>query len=232
MHIPALIFARMDSSRLPGKAMMRLGHAPVLARVVHRLTRSREIDGIVICTSDRPLDDPITEVADKMKTGLFRGAAEDVLGRALAAATALNADAVVRISGDSPFMDAGLVDQVVRRFRDTDPDIATNVHPRTYPAGMSVEVIATATLQRLGRDVHDMADREHVTKYLYDHADGYVIENVAAPESLRDVDLALDTEEDFAFAAWLADEVTDDAGLKTIIDAARRYGVRQAESVT
>ena len=59
-----------------------------------------------------------------------------------------------------------------------------------------------------------------------------MIENVAAPESLRDVDLALDTEEDFAFAAWLADEVTDDAGLKTIIDAARRYGVRQAESVT
>lgn len=232
MHIPALIFARMDSSRLPGKAMMRLGYAPVLARVVYRLTRSREIDGIVICTSDRPLDDPITEVADKMKTGLFRGAAEDVLGRALAAATALKADAVVRISGDSPFMDAGLVDQVVRRFRDTAPDIATNVHPRTYPAGMSVEVIATATLQRLDRDVHDMADREHVTKYLYDHADGYVIENVAAPETLRDVDLALDTEDDFAFAAWLADEVADDAGLATIIDAARRYGARQTESVT
>jgi spore coat polysaccharide biosynthesis protein SpsF (cytidylyltransferase family) len=232
MHIPALIFARMDSSRLPCKAMMRLGHAPVLARVVHRLSSSREVDGIVICTSDRAVDDPITEVAEKMKTGLFRGAAEDVLGRALACAHDLRADAVVRISGDSPFMDAALVDQVVRCYRDTAPDIATNVHPRTYPAGMSVEVISTGILEKLDRDVQAMADREHVTKYLYDHADGYRIENVAAPASLRDVDLALDTEDDFALAKWLANEVADDADLNTIIDAARRFGARQSENVT
>lgn len=223
MHIPALIFTRMDSRRLPGKAMKRLGDAPVLAWVVQRLFTSRELDGIVVCTSDRAVDDPVTEVSDKLRTGLFRGAADDVLGRALAAARYLNADAVVRISGDSPFMDAGLVDKVVRRFRDETPDIATNVHPRTYPAGMSIEVIATATLERLDRAVTGIADREHVTKYLYEHPDGYRIDNVAAPESLRDVDLALDTEADFAFATWLAGEVAVDAGLDTIVEAARRY---------
>lgn len=223
MHIPALIFARMDSSRLPGKAMMRLGDAPVLAWVVYRLFRSRELDGIVICTSDRTVDDPITEVSDKLRTGLFRGSAEDVLGRALAAARYLKADAVVRISGDSPFMDPALVDTVVRRYRDTSPDIATNVHPRTYPAGMSVEVIATETLERLDREVKDIADREHVTTYLYGNPDGYRIENVAAPQSLRDVDLALDTDTDFALATWLASEVPVDADLGTIIAAARRY---------
>lgn len=223
MHIPALIFSRMDSRRLPGKAMMRLGDAPVLAWVVQRLLGSRELDGIVVCTSDRAVDDPVTVVSDKLRVGLFRGCAEDVLGRALAAAKYLNADAVVRISGDSPFMDSRLVDTVVRRFRDETPDIATNVHPRTYPAGMSVEVIATATLERLDRDVKDMADREHVSKYLYEHPDGYRISNVAAPESLRDVDLALDTPEDFEMATWLAGEVAADADLDTIIAAARRY---------
>jgi spore coat polysaccharide biosynthesis protein SpsF (cytidylyltransferase family) len=223
MHIPALIFARMDSKRLPGKAMMRLGDAPVLAWVVQRLFRSRELDGIVVCTSDRSVDDPVTVVSDKLKVGLFRGSADDVLGRALAAAKYLNADAIVRISGDSPFMDARLVDQVVRRFRDETPDIATNVHPRTFPAGMSVEVISTAALKRLDRDVTDIADREHVTKFLYDHPNGYRIENVAAPESLRDVDLALDTPADFELATWLAGEIAADADLDTIIAAARRY---------
>ena len=223
MHIPALVFARMDSKRLPGKAMMRLGDAPVLAWVVQRLFKSRELDGIVVCTSDRSVDDPVTVVSDKLKIGLFRGAAEDVLGRALSAAKYLNADAVVRISGDSPFMDARLVDQVVRKFRDEAPDIATNVHPRTYPAGMSVEVIATTTLERLDREVTELADREHVTKYLYDHPDGYRIENVAAHESMRDVDLALDTPGDFELATWLAGEVAADADLDTIIAAARRY---------
>ena len=232
MHIPALVFSRMDSSRLPGKAMMRLGDAPVLAWVVQRLSASHELDGIVVCTSDRTLDDPLTVVADKMKCGLFRGAADDVLGRALACARYLNADAVVRISGDSPFMDARLVDSVVRCFRDTKPDIATNVHPRTYPAGMSVEVIATAALQRMDEAVTEPSDREHVTTYLYRNVDDFRIENVAAASSLRDVDLALDTKDDFALASWLAGEVAADADLNTIIDAARRYPARKSENVT
>jgi len=222
----------MDSSRLPGKALKPLAGAPVLAWVLHRLSRSNELDGLVVCTSERPIDDPICDVADKMKAGLFRGATHDVLGRALAAAKYLKADAVVRISGDSPFMDPTLVDTVVRRFRDTTPDIATNVHPRSYPAGMSVEVIATETLKKLDQAVAEVADREHVTTYLYDHADAFRIENVSAAEPMRDVDLALDTEQDFAFQSWLAGEVADDAGLHTIIEAARRYGARNSESVT
>lgn len=232
MHIPALIFARMDSSRLPGKVLKPLAGAPVLAWVLHRLSRSREVDGLVVCTSERTIDDPIAEVADRMKSGLFRGAAEDVLGRALSAAHFLNADAVVRISADSPFMDAHLVDAVVRRFRDCAPDIATNVHPRTYPAGMSVEVIATAALEKLDRAVSDPTDREHVTTHLYRNADDFHIENVAAHVSLRDIDLALDTEEDFAFQSWLAGEVAADAGLDTIVEAARRYGAREKETAT
>jgi len=222
----------MDSSRLPGKATMRLGDAPVLAWVVHRLSASRELDGIVVCTSERALDDPIAEVADKMKAGLFRGATDDVLGRVLACAEYLKANAVVRISGDSPFMDPRLVDSVAQRFRDTAPDIATNVHPRTYPAGMSVEVIATAALRRLDDAVTEQSDREHVTTYLYRNAEDFHIENVAATPPLRDVDLALDTDADFALASWLAGEVAADADLNTIIDAARRYPAREKENMT
>lgn len=232
MHIPALVFARMDSSRLPGKALKPLAGVPVLARVLHRLSHTREIDGIVVCTSGRAVDDPVADFADQMHMGLFRGAAEDVLGRALAAATYLKADAVVRISGDSPFMDPALVDALVARHRDTEPDITTNVHPRSYPAGMSVEVIATATLQKLDQTVRDAAEREHVTQHLYRKADDFRIENVTAPVAMRDVDLALDTEDDFAFQSWLATEVAADAGLDTILKAARRYIVPTKENAT
>ena len=86
MHIPALIFARMDSTRLPGKALKPLAGQPVLGRVIRRLSQSGEIDGIVVCSSDRAIDDPIAAFAEDKKVGLFRGSAEDVLGRAAAAA--------------------------------------------------------------------------------------------------------------------------------------------------
>ncbi|MEX0692958.1 MAG: NTP transferase domain-containing protein [Rhodospirillales bacterium] len=232
MHIPALIFARMDSSRLPGKALMPLAGQPVLGRVIRRLALADEIDGIVVCTSDRAVDDPIAAFAEVRKVGLFRGSAEDVLGRAAAAARSLNADAVVRISGDSPFIDPVLVDQLISAHRDIEPDLTTNVHPRTYPAGLSVEVLAMPTLQKLDQVVSEPADREHVTPYIYRHADDFRIRNVAAPEPLRDVDLALDTETDFTFQSWLAGEVADDAGLDKIIAAARRYPARLKEAAS
>jgi spore coat polysaccharide biosynthesis protein SpsF len=232
MHIPALVFSRMDSSRLPGKALKPLAGAPVLARVLHRLSHAREIDGIVVCTSARVVDDPIAAFADKMHMGLFRGATDDVLGRALAAAAYLKADAVVRISGDSPFMDPALVDVLVTQHRAGTPDITTNVHPRSYPAGMSVEVIATATLEKLDGTVTDPAEREHVTQHLYRNSSAFRIENVAAPDNLGDVDLALDTDDDFVFQSWLAAEVAADAALDTIVEAARRYRAHEKENAT
>lgn len=232
MHIPALIFARMDSTRLPGKALKLLAGQPVLGRVIRRLSQAGEIDGIVVCTSDRAIDDPIAAFAEDKKASLFRGSAHDVLGRAAAAARSLNADAVVRISGDSPFMDPALVDQLVRAHRDVQPDLTTNVHPRSYPAGLSVEVIAMTALEKLDQATPEPADREHVTPYLYRHDDDFRIENIAAAEPLRDVDLALDTEADFTFQSWLAGEVAENAGLDKIIAAARRYPARLKEAAS
>lgn len=232
MHIPALIFARMDSTRLPGKALKLLAGQSVLGRVIRRLSQAGEIDGIVVCTSDRAIDDPIAAFAEDKKVGLFRGSAHDVLGRAAAAARSLNADAVVRISGDSPFMDPALVDQLVMAHRDVQPDLTTNVHPRSYPAGLSVEVIAMTALEKLDQVVPEPADREHVTPYLYRHAGDFRIENIAAAEPLRDVDLALDTEADFTFQSWLAGEVAENAGLDKIIAAARRYPARLKEAAS
>ena len=56
--------------------------------------------------------------------------------------------------------------------------------------------------------------------------------DIAAAEPLRDVDLALDTEQDFTFQSWLAGEVAENAGLDKIIAAARRYPVRLKEAAS
>ena len=87
-------------------------------------------------------------------------------------------------------------------------------------------------LEKLDQAATEPADREHVTPYLYRHADDFRIENIAAAEPLRDVDLALDTEQDFTFQSWLAGEVAENAGLDKIIAAARRYPVRLKEAAS
>ena len=73
LHIPALVFSRMDSTRLPGKALLDLDGTPVLGRVLARLKMSNEIDGIIVCTTTRSIDDPIAEFAITSDVQLIRG---------------------------------------------------------------------------------------------------------------------------------------------------------------
>ncbi len=223
LHIPALVFSRMDSTRLPGKALLDLNGVPVLGRVLARLEKSLEIDGIVVCTSTRSIDDPIAEFAITADVQLIRGDTFDVLDRAKTAMTETKADAIVRISGDSPFIDPDLIDTMVAMHRKTPCDLTTNVHPRTFPAGMSIEVIDAKALNLLDQQALSADDREHITTYFYQHADQFEINNHASPSPCRDVDLALDTEEDFAFQNWLATQISDDANLNAIVAAARLY---------
>ena len=204
-----------------------LAGTPVLTRVINRLRPAKEIDDIIVCTSDRDVDDPIAQLAAKAGARVFRGDAEDVLGRALAAAK--GTQAVVRISGDSVFIDPRLVDWLIVKHRRLRPDLTTNVYPRTYPPGMSVEVISTTALLDAAQKATDPLDREHVTTYFYRNDDRYVIDNVASPELMTDVDLALDTSDDFAFQSRLAPLISESADLIQIVLEARRLNAEMME---
>ena len=77
----AVIQARMGSSRLPGKVLMDLGGASVLARVVGRLGRSQEITQIVVATTGAPADEAIVRECERLQVACFRGSEDDVLDR-------------------------------------------------------------------------------------------------------------------------------------------------------
>jgi len=135
---------------------------------------------------------------------VFRGSLLDVLGRAAACARRFDLDPLVRISGDSPFMDPAVIDRVIERHAATSPDITTNRFPRTFPPGITVEAISRACMDRLDAEARDAEDREHVTTFVYKHADRFRIENVAATRpGLPEVTLTVDTPEDLAVARKL-----------------------------
>ena len=61
MNTVAIIQARMGSSRLPGKVLMDLEGGTVLARVVRRLERSRQVNNVVVATTCEAADSAIVE---------------------------------------------------------------------------------------------------------------------------------------------------------------------------
>lgn len=238
-RIGAVIFARMDSSRLPGKALADLGGAPVLARVLVRARRAglnlapviapviAPIVAPIVATSSRSVDDGVAELAQRAGADVFRGAADDVLGRAAACARAHDLDALIRISGDSPFIDPALIRRAADIWlAEPDLDLVTNVHPRTYPPGVSVEVISRALLERLDAAVTDAALREHVTRAVYDNPDSFRLRNFTAPAAAAPagLDLAVDDEAGLARARALIAALgadADTADLDAVLKAAQ-----------
>jgi spore coat polysaccharide biosynthesis protein SpsF (cytidylyltransferase family) len=164
MRTVAIIQARMGSTRLPGKVLMDLAGEPMLVRVVNRVRRAERLDEVVVATTASPSDDPIFEGCRQRGWAVERGSEKDVLDRYYRAARAHHADVVVRITADCPFVDAGLIDQVVGAFLGGGYDYVSNVlEPRTYPRGLDVEVFRFSALEKAWQEDRDPSWREHVT---------------------------------------------------------------------
>lgn len=204
---------------------MDVAGQPLLARVLERV-RQATCGPPIVATSNEPADDVIAELARCKEVAVFRGALDDVAARAHEAALAFALDTVVRISGDSPFVDPRLIDQVASLGATTAADIATNVFPRSFPPGASVEAITAAALGRIVAETQDPADREHVTAYAYRHPERYRIVNYSAGHGrYAGVALAVDTVEDLERARWMAERLPLDADLDAVVAAAREAAV-------
>jgi spore coat polysaccharide biosynthesis protein SpsF len=200
MKILCTIEARMRSSRLPGKILKPLLGKPMLERMVERLQRARTVDGIVIATTDSPLDDATEAAARAMGVGCFRGSEDDVLARVLGAARAYHGDLIVETTGDSPLIDPGLLDKVVADYCMGGADfVSSSLTGYTTPIGTDVRVFSTAALAEVDALTRDPADREHVSLYFWTHPERYRLRNVPSelgPEAVKPR-LTVDTADDF-----------------------------------
>ena len=116
---------------------------------ITRVECARGIDAVVLATSTDASDDAVASWAGSRRVPCFRGELDNVAGRKLAAMQWIGVDAAVRVNADSPLLSPNLVDQGVALFRENEVDIVTNVAPRTYPKGQSVEVVRATALERV-----------------------------------------------------------------------------------
>ena len=207
MKVPAIIFSRMGSSRLPGKALRHIAGEPLIKRVIDRVSKVKNLSTIVVATSNSKTDDRLTQYIQFLNIEVFRGATHDVLNRAVSCASYLGVDKFVRINGDSPLIDPELLEKGIEMWTDPSLDLISNVFPRTYPVGMSVEIIKTDSLKKIMGLTADSCDSEHVTRFFYKNPEKFRILNFESGRSeLREVRLAVDTEEDLERIDWLFKE--------------------------
>jgi spore coat polysaccharide biosynthesis protein SpsF len=196
MKIGALVQARMQSTRAPGKVLRPLAGRPLLAYLLERLERARGLDLVAVATSDEAADDALEAFCTEHGVACHRGPLEDVTGRFVEAARRFELDALVRVNGDSAFLDQDLVTSGVELFRAAEVDLVTNVFPRSFPVGESVEVISAPTLEGVHAETSRPEDLEHVTQFFYRHPDRFRIVTFSAEEDHSGESLAFDHPED------------------------------------
>lgn len=216
LKIDAIIQARMGSTRLRGKVLMRLGGDSVLAQVVHRCRRAAELDGIVVATTTHAADDAIVAECARLEVPAMRGPAEDVLARYAAAARELGSDALVRITSDCPLIDAGVIDSMVGEYRrlhaaGTPCDYLSNALERTFPRGLDVEIVRAGALLQAAQEARAPHEREHVTPFLYERPGRYTLRSWRAPLDAAEQRWTLDTPEDLRLLTLIFDALGEAA---------------------
>ncbi|MDH5523674.1 MAG: glycosyltransferase family protein [Desulfobulbaceae bacterium] len=219
MKIIATIEARMGSTRLPGKVLTDIGGMRSLECQISRLWRSTLIDEIVLATTVNQLDDTLVDFANEVGVHVYRGSENDVLGRILGAAKSVNGELQVQTTGDCPFIDPEIVDQVIQCYLDAHGkyDFVSNEMERTYPIGLDCRVFPVSVLEQVDRVCGDSIHRVHGSTYIYmgPGKEQYQCHNLLAPPNLLHPDWrwTLDTPEDLLFlqkvAAHFRERITE-----------------------
>lgn len=195
----AIIQVRLDSTRLPRKALRDIIGKPMIIHLLERTEKSELINDIVIATTKSKSDDEVVDVVKKYGLPIFRGNYEDVLDRYYNAAKKHKADVIVRITGDCPLMDPQIIDKIIQYFIDHDYDYVSNTIKPTYPDGLCVEAFSFKTLEKAWNEAKLLSEREHVTPYITKHPEIFKVKNIENSIDLSHLRWCVDQQEDLEF---------------------------------
>ena len=169
MKTLAIVQARTNSSRLPGKVLQTLGSMPMILFQLRRISKSKGIDKVILATSDSESDNELARVVQEAGFSLFRGSLNDVLKRYWDCAKDESYDTIVRLTGDCPFTDPKLIDEIVEEFSKSELDYLSNCADGAHlsvPDGFDIEIFRLSTLKKAHEHATLDFEREHVTPWM------------------------------------------------------------------
>jgi len=134
MRSVVVIPARLASSRLPRKLLLTLGTQSILSHVYHRCLQAKGIDAVYIATDSEEIALHCQSFTENViMTDSCHQSGTD---RIAEAATKIDAEVIVNVQGDEPFIDPALITAV-----------ADAVTPQTPMSSAMQRIRQTAVLQ-------------------------------------------------------------------------------------
>lgn len=171
----------------------------MLEQIIFRANTSKLAEQIVVATTEGEIDEPVRNICNSERIKCFSGSENNVLQRIIGAAEQTQADVVVRLTADNPFVDGKLVDMVVQSLLSdySSLDYAANVDNCGFPYGLFAEAVKYKTLRTLAASAND-EEKEHVTLKIRRNPETFSVKKILADRNYPDIKLTVDTAADRA----------------------------------
>lgn len=214
--VVCVVQARMGSERLKNKMMLWLHGTPVAGWIYERLQRCCLVDDIVFALPETTDNNSLDCYLQGIGATTYRGPESNVLQRVYEAARILDADHVVRVCGDNPFITWSEVDRLIDYYISRGCEYAYNHIPREnlYPDGLGAEIASLQVIDNLMKRVTLDEDKEHMFNYLWRNIATFSIGTFdPVEEELKrpDLQLDLDTGADYQWMLGLDVKIDSDA---------------------
>jgi len=181
-NLGLVIQARMASTRLPGKVLMKIRGKPILLHILERIKGLDKEYKRIIITSTSEKDNEIEDFCKQNNILCFRGSEEDVLDRYYKAAKLFKLNHIVRLTGDNPLVDTSNLKFLIREHLIKKADYSSNKFEvqSGLPVGVGAEVFTFSTLKKSWLEGKEPHHREHVNEYILENPEKFKILKVKA----------------------------------------------------
>lgn len=191
-----IIQARMGSTRLPGKSMLKIGEKFLIEHVLDRAIAIQADKRIAIATTYLQEDDVLANfINENYSVDVFRGDPLDVRSRFASLALKYEPVNIVRLTADDPFKDPRLSEDAIKNLTDYGYEYVSNFALPCLPIGLDVEAFTVEAFKDSLTRFQDNQNIEHVTLALR-NSGHYKTNTLTYTSNLSDFRLTIDYPED------------------------------------
>ena len=186
-----IITASMMSKRFPRKMLSQVYGMTLIEYIICR-ARELPVDRIILGVTYLEEDDVLAEIGRVWGLELDRGQPKNQVSQFIRC----DDDYALRLYGDSPCINSELIARGMF-FMDPDGmyDVITNICTRTFPLGVSLEIIKLEALRR-AYPYMTAQDKEFITSYFYRNKEQFNIKEIFNGKDESDLRLTVDYPED------------------------------------
>ncbi len=193
----AFIQARVDSSRLPGKVLLKIKNKSILELIYKRLKKSKFISKIVFIIPNDNKNLILEKKLKNLKYEYFKGSNSNVLKRYYEAAKYFQSENLVRVTSDCPLIDPFIIDKMISTFKKDNLDYISNNNPPTFAHGLDAEIIKIKALEKAYLNAKSLRDKEHVTYFITRNKKKFKIKNFKNRKNFSKIRITLDYLSDY-----------------------------------